>query len=170
MQVYVLNSAFECVSLTSAARAIHLIKEGRANPVKWSDRVINTVRGVIKIPEIIILMRYIKAFGRKMGISKQLVAERDEYICQYCGKKTSESERQIDHVHPRCKGGKDTWENLVCSCSACNSKKANKSLLEAGMTLLRKPFKPTMTRGQARIMAEVERLLASHQTGEHYVA
>ena len=48
----------------------------------------------------------------------------------------------LDHVIPRDAGGKTTWENIVCSCIKCNSKKANRLPHEAGMRLVRKPVRP----------------------------
>jgi 5-methylcytosine-specific restriction endonuclease McrA len=50
----------------------------------------------------------------------------------------------MDHVHPKSKGGLTEWENIVVSCTDCNSYKANRTPEEAGMTLLRKPVKPRM--------------------------
>jgi 5-methylcytosine-specific restriction endonuclease McrA len=48
----------------------------------------------------------------------------------------------VDHVVPRDRGGQDTWENLVCACAECNSRKSNRTPPEAGMSLVRKPRKP----------------------------
>ena len=48
----------------------------------------------------------------------------------------------IDHVLPKNKGGKDTWENLVAACSKCNTKKGDYLLDSIDMTLLKKPKKP----------------------------
>jgi 5-methylcytosine-specific restriction endonuclease McrA len=67
---------------------------------------------------------------------------RDHRTCQYCGR--TDGPMTIDHVVPRSHGGKETWENLVCACSACNSRKGNRTLQEAGMDLLHKPSKPNL--------------------------
>ena len=48
----------------------------------------------------------------------------------------------FDHVNPRSKGGKTTWNNIVAACVPCNTQKADRTLAEAGMRLLRKPVKP----------------------------
>jgi 5-methylcytosine-specific restriction endonuclease McrA len=48
----------------------------------------------------------------------------------------------LDHVIPRDYGGKTTWENIVCSCIRCNTRKANRLPHEAGMRLIRKPSRP----------------------------
>ena len=48
----------------------------------------------------------------------------------------------LDHVIPRDRGGPTTWENIVCSCIACNTRKSNRTPFEAGMNLVRKPKRP----------------------------
>jgi 5-methylcytosine-specific restriction endonuclease McrA len=67
---------------------------------------------------------------------------RDHRTCQYCGR--SEPHMTIDHVTPRSRGGSDTWENLVCACPSCNSRKGDRTPERAGMRLLRVPRKPNV--------------------------
>jgi 5-methylcytosine-specific restriction endonuclease McrA len=64
---------------------------------------------------------------------------RDFYECQYCASKESLT---IDHVVPKSKGGKDTWENLVTACQKCNSRKGNRTPDEADMKLRKIPKQP----------------------------
>ena len=59
-----------------------------------------------------------------------------------CIKKLKRNELNIDHVLPKSRGGGTSWENLVISCIPCNAKKDNKTPKEAGMHLLRKPYRP----------------------------
>lgn len=59
---------------------------------------------------------------------KQEILERDAYICQYCGKKLSYREAVLDHVKPRASGGEAIAENLVTACKSCNCRKADKTL------------------------------------------
>ena len=61
---------------------------------------------------------------------------RDHSSCQYCG---SKSNLTIDHIIPKQKGGKDSWENLIIACSPCNSRKGNRTLVEANMKLMKVP-------------------------------
>ena len=65
---------------------------------------------------------------------------RDNYICQYCNKKNSQL--TIDHVIPRDRGGKTSWENIVTSCLYCNTRKGNRFPHEAGLRLKNKPVRP----------------------------
>lgn len=48
------------------------------------------------------------------------VLTRDGFKCRYCGQAAPHVELQVDHVHPRSKGGEDTLDNLVASCRECN--------------------------------------------------
>ena len=48
---------------------------------------------------------------------------RDNFTCQYCGRKSPDVELEIDHIYPISKGGKAKEDNLVTSCTSCNSGK-----------------------------------------------
>lgn len=71
--------------------------------------------------------------------TRKNIWDRDNGSCQYCGKKIKLEDMHWDHIVPRKSGGKTTWTNIVCCCLLCNSKKADKSLKESGMKLLKKP-------------------------------
>lgn len=80
--------------------------------------------------------------------SRQGIFIRDDGQCAYCSKKLHLSNATLDHVIPRSRGGKDTWENLVLACKKCNMKKADRMPAEAGMKLLVQPHVPRFTRGR----------------------
>jgi 5-methylcytosine-specific restriction endonuclease McrA len=77
---------------------------------------------------------------REIPLNKRNLFRRDSHKCQYCGKTTSNL--TADHVVPRALGGAETWENLVCACMECNSRKGDKLLHQSGLKLLRRPKKP----------------------------
>ena len=77
-----------------------------------------------------------------MTANRANVIWRDQNTCQYCSKEEESRVLTIDHVVPRSKGGKNTWENLVTACKKCNQKKGNKTPKEANMKLLREPKRP----------------------------
>jgi len=79
--VYVLNSAFECISQTSLGRALVLIEERKAEVVRWGDGIVRSVSGVFRIPLIIRIFRYVRAFGRALRYSNRIVWERDDHTC-----------------------------------------------------------------------------------------
>ena len=67
---------------------------------------------------------------------------RDDFLCMYCGKNFGHSNLTRDHVKPRARGGRDTWENCVAACKSCNNHKGCRTPEEAGMKLLAIPFRP----------------------------
>jgi 5-methylcytosine-specific restriction endonuclease McrA len=67
---------------------------------------------------------------------------RDNYTCQYCGKKFPVRQLTMDHVWPLSRGGRKSWKNIVTACQKCNQKKGCKTPQEAGMRLLNKPQEP----------------------------
>jgi 5-methylcytosine-specific restriction endonuclease McrA len=77
---------------------------------------------------------------KRIMLSRKNVLRRDRMRCQYCN---GRDRLTIDHVMPKSRGGKDTWENLVAACTRCNNRKGNRTPEEANMRLLRKPFRPS---------------------------
>lgn len=53
------------------------------------------------------------------------VFARDNFTCQYCGKKAPKVELRLDHIVPISKGGTYTLKNLLTSCVECNSGKGD---------------------------------------------
>jgi 5-methylcytosine-specific restriction endonuclease McrA len=158
--VYVLNSAFECISQTSLGRAITLVEDRKAEVVRWADGVVRSVKGVHRVPLIIRIYRYVRAFGRALRYSNRIVWERDDHVCQYCGKKiTARADLTTDHVTPASRGGRTLYENMVTCCYACNHRKRNRTPEEAGMRLMRKPFRPQLSRHMALVIEEAKHLV-----------
>lgn len=52
------------------------------------------------------------------------VFKRDEFTCQYCGRKSPDVVLEVDHIVPVCEGGGDDQINLRTSCWDCNHGKA----------------------------------------------
>ena len=73
---------------------------------------------------------------------KAAVRLRDQDLCRYCGLQVNFAARtghlagRYDHVIPVTKGGKTTISNVVVCCDYDNRRKYNKTLDEAGITLL----------------------------------
>lgn len=55
-------------------------------------------------------------------LTRQLILDRDEHKCVYCGKETN----GVDHVIPFSEGGLSISANGVCCCRSCNSSKSTK--------------------------------------------
>lgn len=110
--------------------------------VKSEDIYILSTKGRIKIPHVIISKNYKKIHFKQPKLTFDAIIKRDKQICQYSGRKIDASEISIDHVIPLSKGGKNTWDNLVCCDKKINNKKSNKTPKEAGLSLIRAPFEP----------------------------
>ncbi len=158
-RILVLNRNFQPIHITNVKRAFSLLYVGTAQALgpnfalfdfqKWSslpvldgEKFIHTVQKKIMVPQIIILQMYDRLPKTQIRLSRANVYARDQYQCQYCEKRPDRTQLNLDHVTPRSRGGKTSWENIVCCCLTCNLKKANRTPSEAGMRLLRIPQKP----------------------------
>ena len=103
---------------------------------------VHTVSLTFAVPDVVVLDLYDKLPSREVKFSRQTVFQRDGHTCQYCRKTFAEKDLNLDHVVPRDKGGKTTWENIVTSCIRCNTRKANKLPREASMFPANQPRKP----------------------------
>ena len=143
--VIVLNGSYEFLGLVSWKRAMVLLVSGKVEVVKQSSRVIRTVSQSFTIPAIVRLVKFIRTiYRREVPLSRKNIITRDSCTCQYCGAESPPSELTIDHIVPRVQGGADQWTNMVTSCRGCNMKKGGRTPRQAGMRLLRQPFKPTV--------------------------
>jgi len=104
--------------------------------------IIHTSRYGVAVPEIIASITFNKLPRREVKFSRQNIFSRDGFKCVYCGSKYKKEDLTFDHIVPKSRGGRNSWENTVTSCFRCNQKKADKSLKEAGMSLKTTPSKP----------------------------
>ncbi len=115
-------------------------------PVEDTDNIITTSRDVVKAPEVIVLSTYDKVYRKDIRLTKRNIYIRDGYKCQYSGKKIKESDADIDHVIPRSKGGRNSWENMVVCSKDINRMKADRTPEQAGLKLIKRPTKPSSGR------------------------
>ncbi|HJL42670.1 MAG TPA: HNH endonuclease [Myxococcales bacterium LLY-WYZ-16_1] len=158
--VLVLNRLYQPVNITTVRRAFALLYQGTAKAIdrefqtfdfeSWAalsaevndPNVIRTVARTIRIPRVIILQVFERFPRLHVRFSRQNIYLRDKLTCQYCGHRFARNDLNLDHVIPRSRGGRTTWENVVCSCVTCNLKKGNRLPHEAGMRLLKAPSRP----------------------------
>lgn len=98
-----------------------------------------------RMPAVVRLVRTVSSFKKGVKFSRVNVFTRDGFSCQYCGAKKMMKDLNYDHVTPRNQGGQTVWENIVTACAGpcgCNSRKGGRTPEQAGMKLIRKPFKP----------------------------
>lgn len=104
------------------------------------DKVMRTVSAQYPMPSVIRLQKYIYSPFKSVVLSRQNIFKIDGQECQYCG---STKSLTLDHVLPKSRGGKSSWQNLVAACHKCNSMKGDKTPEEAGMLLKNRSFKPS---------------------------
>jgi len=96
----------------------------------------------MRLPSVIALKEYVPA-ARRPAFTRFNVFLRDRFECQYCGAARPTTELTFDHVIPRSRGGRTTWDNVVTACGPCNLRKGNRLPREAGMLPRRPPRMPT---------------------------
>ena len=111
-------------------------------PIRPQDNAVHTVRGAIRVPTVIVAVNFAKVPKKRPKLCAKTIRERDGNRCQYTGKLLKPDEGSLDHVLPRSRGGKDTWENLVWSSKDVNSRKGDRLPREAGLKLLSVPRAP----------------------------
>lgn len=109
-------------------------------PIRDYDLAVHTHNAVIRAPRVIVQPNYKDMPTVVPRPTKDAIRRRDGGVCQYTGRLLSNKEGNIDHVIPRARGGKNTFENMVWSAKEVNSAKADKTPQEAGLKLLRKPM------------------------------
>ena len=184
--VLVLNRLWQAVNTCSVRRAFTLLYQGHAQVVaaedgenfathdfnswwdisrtKPSGDMVKTISFNIRIPRVIVLLIFDRLPKKEVKFTRHNVFERDKNTCQYCRKVFPRAELNLDHVLPRDRGGQTTWENIVCSCIPCNSRKSNRLPHEAGMRLLKKPKRPKW-----RPFVTVNLALRAHESWKHFV-
>ena len=138
-----------CQMATGVATALEIEGENHIRPVRWEewirlpireqDQPVQTVRGPIRMPTVIVLANFARVPKKRPKLSPKTIRERDGNRCQYTGHLLKPEEGSIDHVVPRSRGGQDAWENCVWASKAINSRKGNRLPHEAGLQLLRAP-------------------------------
>jgi len=157
--VLVLNRSFQPVRITTARHAFTLLYLGRARALdahfepldfeQWAatppaehEDSIGTSRGPIRVPRVLVPSGHNRVPSAPLRLSRRNVFLRDGFTCQYCGGRPPVRDLNLDHVQPRSRGGRSTWDNLVTSCRTCNVKKGYATPEECGMALRVRPHRP----------------------------
>ena len=119
-----------------------LVSEMRCDRRRPDQDWVHTVSFEIEVPRVVRLLAYDRVPKRNVRFNRRNVFARDGHACQYCGDNLPPHQLSFDHVVPRSRGGKTTWENIVSCCMNCNSKKGGRTPQEARMKLISKPSKP----------------------------
>jgi 5-methylcytosine-specific restriction endonuclease McrA len=185
LPVLVLNRSWVAVHVTNLRRAICLVYRDDARVVApdtlqthgfddWvclidppTSRWISAPRIAIPVPEVIHLTRYDRIPAYEAPFTRRNLYQRDNFTCQYCGTRLPADRLSIDHVQPKSKGGKTTWDNCVLACVGCNTRKADRTLQDSTLRLIRQPRRPRwtpyLTIGRDRQMPSWQRFLTPRQ-------
>jgi len=145
--IFSLKNAF-CKLLSRRVRALNHVDYNVYDFIGWANvsanefSYIRTSRGSIATPEIVISSYYDRIPRFIPGASRRNILRRDEYICQYSGRKLSENEATVDHIIPKSKGGKNNWRNCVASSFSINNKKSDSFLTDTNLELIANPDVP----------------------------
>ncbi|WP_025762885.1 HNH endonuclease [Dyadobacter tibetensis] len=140
-KVLVLNQDYSALSVCTAPKAFLLVYMNKAEMLAHSpDEHLRTVRDRYPMPVVIRLNRYIHIPYRGVVLTRHNLFKRDRNRCQYCG---THEHLTLDHVIPKSRGGRTSWDNLSTACKRCNSKKGDLTPEEAGMPLKQRPFRPS---------------------------
>lgn len=134
------NMSYQKIVDIDWKRAVVLLLNGKVSPCTEDEFLdISTSSGVFKLPLHIVLKKYVHIPYREVSTSRKNIFKRDDYTCQYCEIKLDSETATVDHVLPRCRGGKHEWQNVVTCCLKCNRKKGDKTPNEANMPLRKTP-------------------------------
>jgi 5-methylcytosine-specific restriction endonuclease McrA len=141
----VVDSTSRPIGFCTWQDAIKLMYEGVVIVLKEDqEKEIHSQHLTMKIPRVVLVKDYVSKQTREtVSLTHRNIAIRDDRKCQYCGEVLSYDDQTLDHIIPRSRGGKNTWENLVLCCKPCNRKKADFLLSEISeMKLIKIPTKP----------------------------
>ena len=125
--------------MVTARRAVVLVLKAKAEVLETNGQVFRSELVSFEAPSVVRLNYFVRVpYRARASLTRRAVFARDDWSCQYCGK----AAENVDHVVPRSRGGEHVWENVVASCRACNSRKENRLLHEAGLRLRRRPYVP----------------------------
>jgi len=143
LTVEVYNADYRVLSRIPWQEAVQLILRGAVYIVDVHNPAVH-VRSpslVLELPMSVALREYVHIPYQPHSdnrVTRDGVLRRDRHVCVYCGRLAD----TVDHVLPRCRGGGDTWFNLVAACRRCNGIKGDRTPAEAGMAMMREPFEP----------------------------
>lgn len=144
-QTLLLNATYEPVKVIDWQRAITLWCQGKVEIIETHDREVRAVTFAFRLPSVVRLLRYVRIRQRKdyVPFTRANIYARDGYTCQYCRHEKDVDDLTFDHVVPVAHGGRRDWSNITTACVECNRRKGARTPEQAGMTLWRRPAKPS---------------------------
>jgi 5-methylcytosine-specific restriction endonuclease McrA len=136
-----LDASWKPIAVVPAMDALILsLYSSKCQVIETWDREVSSPNQRFELPSVIVIRDFAWRHGSNIKCNKTNIFARDSGTCQYCGIRAGKM--TIDHVVPKSKGGKHTWDNVVTCCESCNQKKGSKLLAETGMKLMSFPKAP----------------------------
>jgi len=142
MQTLLLNIGYEPIRLVRWRDAVTAWVLEKVEILASYDTPLRSKHLDMKMPAVVRLVGNKHRFLQQVPMDRWHVYSRDQFRCQYCGKRFKERNLTYDHVVPRSRGGKTTWTNIVAACEPCNHRKSDRTPEEADMPLLKRPKRP----------------------------
>lgn len=161
VHVEVWNASYQPLGATRLKRAMALVARGEA-VIEEADpsREVRHVGGSFPWPLVIRLLRYVKVSLEvaPLSWSKSGVMKRDGFICSYRSDGLAPDLKNpgewidlwqphpadtVDHILPRARGGRDTWDNSAACCQHHNRVKGDRLLEDTNLLLVITPTTPT---------------------------
>ena len=130
------------LSLWSWQDTIKAVFLDRVNILANYEQKVHSPSSEMQLPSVISLKEYVH-LDRRPAFTRFNVFLRDRFACQYCSDRRRTEELTFDHVIPRSRGGRTTWDNIVTACQGCNLVKGNRLPREVGMFPINAPHQPS---------------------------
>jgi 5-methylcytosine-specific restriction endonuclease McrA len=95
------------------------------------NAIVHAGRMDFVIPSVVQHLEMIEP-PRRVPFTKFNVFLRDDFTCQYTGRRFSPRDLTWDHVFPQSRGGKGSWENIATCWNVINEAKDDKLLNQDG--------------------------------------
>lgn len=144
MDVLVLSYGYAPLRRVDWQTAFTWLFTGRVEVIDhYADRHVRSARSQWPMPSIVrFLRKAARVFRKGVKFNRRNLYLRDKGRCAYCGSHAAMSDFTFDHVLPRSRGGRTTWDNIVVACLPCNQWKGDRTPQEARMHLRYRPHKP----------------------------
>jgi 5-methylcytosine-specific restriction endonuclease McrA len=130
------------LSLWGWQDAIKAVFMERVSVLNEYDAEVRSPSLTMRLPSVIALKDYVPS-ARRPAFTRFNVFLRDAFYCQYCGERYPAPDLTFDHVIPRSRGGRTTWDNVVTACGTCNLRKGSRLPRECQMFPRMTPRQPT---------------------------
>lgn len=131
------------LSLWPWQEAVKAVFRESVTVISEYDRIVRSPGMSMKLPSVLALREYVP-MAQSPAFTRFNVFLRDQWTCQYCAGHFKTQELSFDHVIPRSRGGRTTWQNIVAACRECNTKKGNRLPSEVGMFPIADPRRPNV--------------------------